>query len=167
MIIKNITMKKKKISTRKMKKQNQTWSTTEKRVLISIGVVLLVFIIIWYTNEATEKYAAENAYKTYIDKQVPDSMVCMVSGMVKNKALNPIEVSGKTYWGCCDNCLMKLKNNIDNVIYAKDPFSGALICKAGSLKRLNPENKEYVLYFESDKNYELYVRALNLKKKSS
>lgn len=156
-------MRKKKVSIRKMKKQNQTWSPTEKQVLISIGVSLLVFILIWYTNVATEKYAAENAYITYIDKHVPDSVVCMVSGMVKNKAIKPIEVGGKTYWGCCDNCLMQLKNNIENVLFAKDPVSGAMICKSGALKRLNPENKKYVLYFESDKNYELYSRTIMIK----
>ncbi|MFN8254198.1 MAG: hypothetical protein U0W24_00825 [Bacteroidales bacterium] len=158
-------MKKKKVSTRKVKKQTQTWSPSEKKVLVSIGVALLVFILVWYTNEATEKYAAENAYKAYIDKPVPDSVVCMVSGMVKNKAIKPIEINGKTYWGCCDNCLMQLKNNIENVLFAKDPVSGAMICKSGALKRLNPENKKYVLYFESDRNYELYVKTLSVKKK--
>jgi hypothetical protein len=156
-------MKKGKVSIRKMKKQNQAWSPTEKKVLISIGVTLLVFIIIWYTNEAIEKYAAENAYKAYIDKQVPDSMVCMVSGIVKDKSIKPIKVNGKTYWGCCDNCLMQLKNNIKNVLFAKDPFSGAMICKSWALKRLNPENKKYVLYFESDRNYELYSRTRMIK----
>jgi YHS domain-containing protein len=158
-------MKKKKVSTRKMKKQTQTWNPSEKKVLISIGVALLIIILIWYTNEATEKYTSENAYKVYIDKPVPDSVVCMVSGIVKDKAIKPIEINGKTYWGCCGNCLTQLKNNIKNVLFAKDPVSGAMISKSGALKRLNPENKKYVLYFETDKNYELYVKTLSVKKK--
>lgn len=157
-------MKKKKVSIRKMKKQNQTWKPAEKKVLIGIGGTLLFFILMWYSNEAIEKYAIDNAHKAYLNKPVSDSVVCMVSGLVKNKAILPIEIGGKTYWGCCDNCLMQLRNNIENVLYAKDPYSGTLICKAGALKRLDPENNKYVLYFETDRNYEVYLRALNSKK---
>lgn len=146
---------------KKSKKQNQFWSSKEKKVLITIGLVLTAIIIIVYSQMLGDRIDKENAYKAFIGKEIPDSMVCMVSGEVKNKAIKPIIVNGKTYWGCCSRCIAKLTNNIGNVQFAMDPLTKKQINKADAIIRLNPKYQKQALFFESNKTYHQYIQLIN------
>lgn len=142
----------------KIKNPNSLWTAKEKRVMISIGVVIFVLAIGFYGFMFKEEHAKTNAYKSFIGVVVPDSMVCMVSGEIKHKAINPIELEGKTYWGCCGQCETKLKYNTKNARMAKDPISEKLISKADAYIRINPENNRKVMFFESEANYNEYLK---------
>jgi len=62
-----------------------------------------------------------------VDKK---EMVCMINDEVLNKPGVAVAQSGKTYYGCCEMCLEKLKKEPSKYITAKDPVSGQKVDKA-------------------------------------
>lgn len=84
------------------------------------------------------------------------SQVCMVNNQYMGRAQIPVEVEGKTYFGCCEMCKGRLTNDATSRS-AKDPVNGKLVDKATAViaKRTNGD----VLYFESTETFERY-RAL-------
>ncbi|MDF1546732.1 MAG: hypothetical protein P1P88_02845 [Bacteroidales bacterium] len=154
-------MKKRNPYRKKFKGPNPFWSGSEKKTLIAIGLILAAIIIIFYSQLIGLRIDKENAYKAFIGKEIPDSMVCMVSGEVKNKAIKPIFVNGKTYWGCCNMCIAKLTNNTGNVQFALDPLTKKQINKSDAVIRLNPKYQRQALFFESNKTYHQYIQLIN------
>ena len=153
-------MNKKNLQSRRTRNQKITWSNKEKRVFLLIGLAFVSIIFFVFRNNLKEDQLRQNAYMAFIGKEVPDSMVCMVSGVVKPEAIHSINVEGKIYWGCCDKCLNKLKINSGNVLYATDPISGKTISKSDSYIRLNEENKKLALFFESEDTYKKYISTV-------
>src|SRR4030095_2285758 len=49
--------------------------------------------------------------------------VCMMQDMVLGKPGIPIQYEGKTYYGCCEMCKEKIKNEPQRYIKAIDPVS--------------------------------------------
>ena len=156
-------MKKKKIKTKGKDKDRKFWSSSERKVLIIIGIALLSVIVSLYIYIGRDKLAKENAHKVFVGKVVPDSMVCMVSGQVKPEAITPVTINKETYWGCCSKCIAKLKKNASNVHYATDPFSKAEVNKSQAYIRLDPKNMKQVKFFESPKSYIDYIELINNK----
>ncbi len=72
--------------------------------------------------------------------------VCMVTDKVFGKPQIPVEFEGKTYYGCCQGCVAKLKNN-GELRSAIDPVNGNTIDKA-SATVIEGEGGA-ALYFES------------------
>ncbi|MBE9528136.1 MAG: hypothetical protein IME99_02725 [Proteobacteria bacterium] len=72
--------------------------------------------------------------------------VCMVTDKVFGKPQIPVEYEGKTYYGCCQGCVAKLKNN-GTLRSAVDPVNGHTVDKA-SATIFEGEGGE-ALYFES------------------
>ncbi len=62
----------------------------------------------------------------------------------------PVEVDGKTYYGCCEMCKAKIKNNPDSRV-AIDPVSGNQVDKAVAVIGAAPDGSIY--YFESEENF--------------
>ncbi|MEW5979252.1 MAG: YHS domain-containing protein [Acidobacteriota bacterium] len=56
--------------------------------------------------------------------------VCMMQDMVLTKPGIAIEYQGKTYYGCCEMCRDKIKNEPQKYTQAKDPVSGKAVDKA-------------------------------------
>lgn len=80
---------------------------------------------------------------------VPSEKVCMVNDRFMGVSQIPIEANGITYYGCCQNCVEKIQQNLNGVRYSKDPVSGEKVDKA---KAVIVQNKEdgTVKYFESE-----------------
>ncbi|MFQ5354557.1 MAG: TRASH domain-containing protein [Thermodesulfobacteriota bacterium] len=109
------------------------------RIYAGFLTFMLALAVMGLSVEAT---AADSAEKYKVDA----SIVCMVNDNVMGRTQIPVEVEGKTYYGCCKNCVGKLKGNIA-VRTAKDPFSGNDVDKASAFIIEGPKGE--ALYFES------------------
>lgn len=82
--------------------------------------------------------------------------VCMVNNAYMGKKQIPVAYENKTYYGCCEMCVEKIKTN-KAVRYAKDPQTGKEVDKATAFIALNPVTKDgSVLYFESEQSFKKY-----------
>ena len=88
----------------------------------------------------------------------PDSLICMVNNTIKRKTNDSVVVNGKTYYGCCSDCLSKLVNNENNVLFAIDPISGIQISKADAVIHRDPNRRGIAMYFESERNYKKFKK---------
>jgi YHS domain-containing protein len=79
--------------------------------------------------------------------------VCMVNDQFFSRAQIPVEVDGKTYFGCCEMCKGRLASD-PSVRSGKDPVSGKLVDKATALIGATPNGG--VLYFENQENFDRY-----------
>jgi YHS domain-containing protein len=85
---------------------------------------------------------------------VDSKYVCMVNDQVFNKEQIPVEVQGKTYYGCCEMCKARLKTD-PNSRTATDPVSGKQVDKALAVIGATPDGNVY--YFESEANLRKYA----------
>ncbi len=81
------------------------------------------------------------------------SQVCMVTNQYMGTAQIPIEVEGKTYFGCCEMCKGRLANE-PATRQATDPVSGATVDKATAVIARQPDGK--LLYFASADTFGRY-----------
>jgi YHS domain-containing protein len=87
---------------------------------------------------------------------VDPSQVCMVNNQFMGKPQIPVEVSGKTYYGCCEMCKGKLLNDAA-ARTAIDPASKREVDKASAVIAKNEAGD--VLYFENEANLATYLRS--------
>jgi YHS domain-containing protein len=105
--------------------------------------------------------AGEKSNEAANDKVVPveSNFVCMINDRSMANEQIPVAVDGKTYYGCCPMCKERLAKD-EAARYAIDPVSGKKVDKAKAVIGALPGAA--VLYFENQKNFELYnagVRA--------
>jgi YHS domain-containing protein len=81
---------------------------------------------------------------------VSNEKVCMVNDRYMVVKQLPVEVNGITYYGCCENCVAKIQNNIGDVRYAKDPITGDKVDKASAIIVQN--KKDGVVYYFGTKD---------------
>lgn len=91
--------------------------------------------------------------------QLKKNLVCMVNDKYFGTEQIPVVAEGKTYYGCCQGCVVTIQNN-RSVRYARDPYSSAEVDKANAFIVKKPDSiKEEVLYFESKKNFKRYLKT--------
>ncbi len=83
--------------------------------------------------------------------------VCMVTNNVGLMKMIPVKVEGKTYYGCCQGCVGKLKNN-RSYRYAIDPVTGNEIDKAKAF--IVADKAKKALYFETKETAERFFASL-------
>jgi YHS domain-containing protein len=103
-----------------------------------------------------EKVAPLNSSITKNTKLKP-SLVCFVNNKYMGIDQIPVLVEGKTYYGCCQDCVGKLKN-IRSTRFANDPLTGKKVDKALAYITMAPAGNQDVLYFESEQNYLNYIK---------
>lgn len=81
--------------------------------------------------------------------------VCMVNNTVFPKDQIPVQVDGKTYFGCCEMCKGRLQQDAASR-QAVDPVSGKTVDKATAVIGATPDGK--VLYFENEKTFAEYAK---------
>jgi len=81
--------------------------------------------------------------------EVDSKYVCMITNQLFVKEQIPVEVEGKTYYGCCEMCKAKIKNNPKSR-EATDPISGNQVDKAEAVIGAATDGSIY--YFESEEN---------------
>lgn len=127
------------------------------KIVIKIFVLLLAIMTFAYPS-----FANEIQIQSF--KKVDPKLVCMVNDKFMGIDQIPVEVDGKIYYGCCNNCIAKLKENQKNVRYAIDPFSGEKIDKATAYTVALGDKTHKVLYFKSEVNYQNYLKKIGLEK---
>lgn len=105
-----------------------------------MGVIAVVFALQSYSVAGTRA-------KSQVEvKNVETSQVCMVNDTFMNKTQIPVMVEGKTYYGCCEGCVGRLKGD-RSVRFSKDPVTGQEVDKAAAYITMQPDGT--VLYFKS------------------
>ncbi|GGK18614.1 hypothetical protein GCM10007962_10990 [Yeosuana aromativorans] len=89
--------------------------------------------------------------------KIESSKVCYVNNKFMGIDQIPVVFEGKTYYGCCPDCVGKLKS-IREVRYSKDPLTGKEVDKALAYIVLSPQGNNDVLYFESEQSYKKYFK---------
>jgi len=84
---------------------------------------------------------------------VESKNVCMINDRSMANEQIPVEVDGKTYFGCCPMCKERLVKD-EASRFAVDPVSGKRVDKAKAVIGALPGAR--VLYFESKESLERY-----------
>ena len=121
---------------------------------ISITPVICTMLVITLALTFSMAVQADQTGSTL--KQVDSNHVCMVTDQEYAKEQIPVEVEGKTYYGCCEMCKGKLQNDPQSRV-ATDPVSGTQVDKAEAVIGVAPDGKVY--YFESEENLTQYNPA--------
>lgn len=80
--------------------------------------------------------------------------VCMVNDQYMGRDQIPVEVNGRTYFGCCAMCKARLEND-PSVRSALDPVTGQAVDKASAI--MGRDASGHVLYFASEDTYRRYA----------
>ena len=91
-------------------------------------------------------------------KQVESKYVCMVTNQLYDKEQIPVAVDGKTYYGCCQMCEAKLKEDPSSRM-ATDPVSGKEVDKSTAVIGAAPDGKVY--YFENAEDLKAFANNRN------
>jgi YHS domain-containing protein len=81
--------------------------------------------------------------------RVDAKYVCFVTKHRFDKEQLPVKVEGKTYYGCCEMCKAKLKEDAAQRCDL-DPVSGAKVDKASAVIGADSQGKVY--FFENEDN---------------
>lgn len=93
--------------------------------------------------------AADRASAEPIER-VEAKRVCMVNNSFFPKDQIPVQVDGKTYFGCCEMCKGRLTTD-PAARTATDPVSGKSVDKATAVIGATPDGNVY--YFESEATF--------------
>lgn len=88
-------------------------------------------------------------------ERVPLEHVCMVNNTYFARDQIPVEVDGKTYYGCCQGCKARLQEDAA-IRRAVDPVTGTEVDKAIAVAVARPDGS--VMYFDSEENLERYLK---------
>lgn len=85
--------------------------------------------------------------------KVEPKTVCMINEQAMGKDQIPVQVEGKTYYGCCEMCKKALAADASNRV-AVDPVTGRQVDKARAVIAAQKDGR--VFYFESEKSLQQY-----------
>jgi YHS domain-containing protein len=85
--------------------------------------------------------------------KVEPKTVCMINEHAMGKDQIPVEVDGKTYYGCCEMCKKALSTDASKRA-ATDPVTGKQVDKATAVIASQEDGR--VFYFESDETLAKY-----------
>ncbi len=112
-----------------------------------------IFLAIALALFALPAFAQGGGDTTAVLTSVKAEYVCMVNNAVFDKPQIPVEVNGKTYYGCCPMCKERLAKDV-SARTATDPVSGKSVDKAEAVIGKAPDGSVY--YFESEANMKRY-----------
>lgn len=113
----------------------------------SRAVFTAMFVAALFLGQAAVSNAATEGAEPASIKPADHSAVCMVTNMAPgDRRMFPVEVEGKTYYGCCPVCVKRLKTE-RTVRYATDPVTGREVDKSSAFIVAGPDRK--AIYFES------------------
>lgn len=110
-------------------------------IIFAGGYILAVNYLLKGSEEPEESSAKLNT-----------ELVCMVNDAYMGIKQFPVPVEDKMYYGCCEQCVDKIKNN-RAFRYANDPLTGEEVDKALAFIVMKSEIDHSVYYFKSSDNY--------------
>ena len=106
-------------------------------------------IVLFTLLFASAAFAGDDAKPATALKKVEPKTVCMINEHAMGKDQIPVEVEGKTYYGCCEMCKKALATDAAKRT-AVDPVSGKQVDKAKAVIAAQEDGR--VFYFENDEN---------------
>ncbi|MEO8502879.1 MAG: hypothetical protein ABI609_03190 [Acidobacteriota bacterium] len=119
---------------------------TSIRLATTLPVALLLATLVTPAFAATSAPAEKPAAAVV---KVEPKKVCMINNQFMDKDQIPVEVEGKTYYGCCAMCKERLAKDAE-ARKAVDPLSGKSVDKAKAV--IGAHSDGTVLYFENEEN---------------
>ncbi len=135
--------------------KNHTLSRVIKKEIFRSAGFMVIFLTITGIGVLAWSALSRNALDTG-KAQVKNNLVCMVNDTYFGTEQIPVVAEGKTYYGCCQDCIAKIQNN-RSVRYARDPYSGTEVDKANAFIVKRQGDTKEVLYFESKENFKRYL----------
>ena len=89
--------------------------------------------------------------------KVETKTVCMINEQSMGKDQIPVEVEGRTYYGCCEMCKKALATDAAKRV-ATDPVTGKQVDKATAVIAAQEDGR--VFYFESDETLAKYNSSI-------
>ncbi len=126
----------------------KTLAVHSLRVLSFLLVVTALLYIQQASAEKTSRSSSEKQSNSVVSPVEPQ-YVCMINNQSYDREQIPVEIEGKTYYGCCAMCEGNLKRDPDSRS-AIDPVSGNYVDKATAVIGAAPDGKVY--YFENQEN---------------
>jgi len=122
--------------------------------LISFTVISL-FIFGGNVYARNSSLAQDRQMKTAIGH----SYVCFINDTFMNRPQIPVEIEGKTYYGCCAGCAKRLRSDRSKR-FSNDPLTSKEVDKATAFIVLDTDQPDFgkVLYFESEGNYLAFIK---------
>ena len=112
-----------------------------------------IFLLVALCVALTAFAGSDGVKPTGLLTKVDPKTVCMVNEMAMGKDQIPVEVEGKTYYGCCDMCKKALADNAEKRV-AIDPVSGKQVDKATAVIASQEDGR--VFYFENEASLAKY-----------
>jgi YHS domain-containing protein len=88
--------------------------------------------------------------------KVETKTVCMINEQAMGKDQIPVEIEGRTYYGCCEMCKKALSTDASRRV-SFDPVTGKQVDKAKAVIAAQEDGR--VFYFESDETLAKYNSA--------
>jgi hypothetical protein len=129
----------------------------KSRILYISIIIVVVSGFLILMNKSLLNYSFET---TDSNISLQTELVCMVNDAYMGIKQFPVSVDNKMYYGCCEQCVDKIKYN-ENIRYTKDPFTGDKVDKALAFIVMKSEADRSVYYFKSKDNYLQYLKTLN------
>lgn len=126
-----------------MVRQNKSSKT------LFLNFIVLIAIVSFGTFTYADQTIEQSSALTKVDSKY----VCMITNQEFAREQIPVELEGKTYYGCCEMCKAKIKNNPQSR-EATDPVSGNKVDKADAVIGAAPDGN--VFYFENEENLSQY-----------
>lgn len=143
---------------------------------ITASIVLLVLVLGCETKEANQATTAHPAMDTpaptapasqgqerssdtsasSLTLVTDRSLVCMVNNQFMGRPQIPIEVDGRTYYGCCEMCKGRLGSDPSSRV-STDPVSGNTVDKATAV--IGRAGDGRTLYFENNQTFAAYAQG--------
>lgn len=124
----------------------------KSRKAIFTSITLSLSVLAWAAAVSLNVFAGAQDQKQPKEEslvQVDAKYVCMINNQVFDKEQIAIEVENRTYYGCCEMCKDKLRNDAKSRV-ATDPVSGKKVDKAKAVIGASSDGK--VFYFENAEN---------------
>ncbi len=118
----------------------------------STSLLVLTGLLLGLAGPVLSAPTSESAAAPTLTK-VESRKVCMVNDTFFPRDQIPVEVEGRTYYGCCEMCKGRLAKD-SAIRQAVDPVTGGKVDKATALIAAGPDGR--VLYFENQESFSRY-----------
>ena len=119
-----------------------------------LPAVTIIFVLLTIATIALATNSNSESLQKNALTEVDAKYVCMVTDKLFQKEQIPVVVSNKTYYGCCEMCKAKLKDNPNSRV-SVDPVSGKPVDKAASV--IGATSSGNIYYFENRDNFNEFV----------
>ncbi len=136
--------------------------TPEKNRMGQIARLALAFVCLLALGFGGLGVAQAAGQESSALQRVEAKKVCMINNQLVAKDQIPVEVQGKTYYGCCEMCKERLTKDAA-ARTGTDPVTGKPVDKATAVIAALEDGS--VLYFESEKTFEQYSKGAKETKK--